>query len=448
MLISRSVALGLALLTAASVPAQTLQLLSSPTLVVPAEPRQAADYIVALVNSEPITHNELRQEQQRVAQQRSQQGMPAIPSAELSRLVLERLINDRAQLQVARETGIRVDEAALDQAEESIARQNQMDVAQLTRRLAADGIQRSQFRAQLRDQITLSRLREREVDARVRVSDPEVEQYVRDQKANRDPALLEMNLAQILVAVPDEADARQIAQLQDKARGLAERARAGEDFAALAREFSNAPERANGGQMGRRPAQRYPSLFLEATQNLDVGQVAGPLRSGAGFHVLKVLEMSNAGLPPTTVMQSRARHILLRTGAALSESAAIARLDALKQRLVSGQADFADLARENSQDGSAAQGGDLGWATPGMFVPEFEQVMNQLAPGQVSEPLVSRFGVHLIQLLERRTVPVSAQEQRERVRAILRERKLDEAFVSWAQDVRSRAYVELREPPL
>jgi peptidyl-prolyl cis-trans isomerase SurA len=448
MLISRSAALGLALLSAASVPAQTLQLLSSPSLVVPAEPRQAADYIVALVNSEPITHNELRQEQQRVAQQRAQQRQPAIPSAELSRLVLERLINDRAQLQLARETGIRVDEPALDQAEESIARQNQMDVAQLTRRLAADGIQRSQFRAQLRDQIALSRLREREVDARVKVSDPEVEQYLREQQANRDPAQLEINLAQILVAVPDEADARQIAQLQEKAQGLAGRARAGEDFAALAREFSNAPERANGGQMGLRPAQRYPSLFLEATQNLDVGQVAGPLRSGAGFHILKVLEMGNAGLPPATVMQSRARHILLRTGAALSETAAIARLDALKQRLVSGQADFADLARENSQDGSAAQGGDLGWAAPGMFVPEFEQVMNQLAPGQVSEPLVSRFGVHLIQLLERRTVPVSAQEQRERVRAMLRERKLDEAFASWAQDVRSRAYVELREPPL
>lgn len=447
-MIPRFAATGLALWMAAAVQAQTLQLLPSPTLGAVAESRQAADFIIALVNSEPITNNELRQEQQRLAQQRAQQGQPAIPAGELSRLVLERLINDKAQLQLARESGIRVDEAALDQAEESIARQNQMDVAQLARRLAADGVQRSQFRAQLREQIMLTRLREREVDARVRVSDLEVEQYVREQQSNRDPASLEINLAQILIAVPDEATADQIARLEERARSLAVRARAGEDFAALAQEFSNGPERANGGQMGRRPALRYPSLFLQATQNLDAGQIAGPIRSGAGFHILKVLDMSSAGLPPSTVSQSRARHILLRTGPSLSESQAIARLDAFRQRLVSGQADFAVLAREHSQDGSAPQGGDLGWATPGMFVPEFEQVMNQLAPGQVSEPLVSRFGVHLIQLQERRTVPVSAQEQRERVRALLRERKLDEAFVTWAQDVRSRAYVELREPPL
>ena len=447
-MIPRFAATGLALWMAAAVQAQTPQLLPSPTLGAVAESRQAADFIIALVNSEPITNNELRQEQQRLAQQRAQQGQPAIPAAELSRLVLERLINDKAQLQLARESGIRVDEAALDQAEESIARQNQMDVAQLARRLAADGVQRSQFRAQLREQIMLTRLREREVDARVRVSDLEVEQYVREQQSNRDPASLEINLAQILIAVPDEATADQIARLDERARSLAVRARAGEDFAALAQEFSNGPERANGGQMGRRPGLRYPSLFLQATQNLDAGQIAGPIRSGAGFHILKVLDMSSAGLPPSTVSQSRARHILLRTGPTLSESQAIARLDAFRQRLVSGQADFAVLAREHSQDGSAPQGGDLGWATPGMFVPEFEQVMNQLAPGQVSEPLVSRFGVHLIQLQERRTVPVSAQEQRERVRALLRERKLDEAFVTWAQDVRSRAYVELREPPL
>jgi parvulin-like peptidyl-prolyl isomerase len=280
------------------------------------------------------------------------------------------------------------------------------------------------------------------------ISDLEVEQYVREQQSNRDPASLEINLAQILIAVPDEATADQIARLEERARSLAVRARAGEDFAALAQEFSNGPERSNGGQMGRRPALRYPSLFLQATQNLDAGQITGPIRSGAGFHILKVLDMSSTGLPPSTVSQSRARHILLRTGPTLSESQAISRLDAFKQRLVSGQADFAVLAREHSQDGSAPQGGDLGWATPGMFVPEFEQVMNQLAPGQVSEPLVSRFGVHLIQLLERRTVPVTAQEQRERVRALLRDKKLDEAFVNWAQDVRSRAYVELREPPL
>lgn len=448
MMFTRFAALGLILLTSTLTQAQSLQLLASPSLAAPIEQRQAADFIVALVNSEPITNNEVRVELQRISLQRSQQGQPPINSTELGRTVLERLINDKAQLQLARESGIRVDDAALDQAEESIARQNQMDVAQLARRLAADGVERSQFRAQLRDQIMMTRLREREVESRVRVSDLEVDQYLREQRTIRDPAALEINLAHILVEVPDDATDQQLAPLQQKAMRLLERVRAGEDFAALALEFSNSPERVSGGQMGRRPADRYPPLFLEATQNLEPGQVAGLVRSGAGFHILKVLEKTSAGMPPSSVLQSRARHILLRTGPSLSEAAALSRLEGLKRRLVTGQADFAELARENSQDGSAAQGGDLGWATPGMFVPEFEQVMNQLAPGQTSEPLVSRFGAHLIQLLERRTVTLSQQEQRERVRAMLKDKKTDEAYANWARDVRSRAYVELREPPL
>ncbi len=412
-----------------------------------AEVQQAADYIVAVVNSEPLTNSEVQRELQRLVQQMTQQRRPLPERKEMARQVLENLINQKVQLQSASETGIRVDDAAVDQAAQNIARQNQMDVAELQRRIEQDGLVFSQFRAQLREQLILTRLREREVEPRVRVSDLEVDQYLRDQQSNTDPASTEINLAQILVSVPDNATAQQMADLQGKAQKALDRARAGDDFAALAREFSDAADRANGGQLGLRTADRYPPLFLEAIQNLEVGAISAVLRSGAGFHILKLLERRNAGLPPMTVTQSRARHILLRVGPQLSEAAARDKLAEFKKRLEAGQADFAALARDNSKDGSAAQGGDLGWANPGMYVPEFEDVMGRLAPGQISDPLVSRFGVHLIQLMERRNTALSLREQREAVRTVLREKKLDESYVNWAQDLRGRAYVEMREPP-
>ena len=440
------------LLASLPAPAQGLRpslgLSSVPAATRPqAEVQQAADYIVAVVNSEPVTNSEVQRELQRLVQQMTQQRRPLPDRKEMARQVLENLINQKVQLQSASETGIRVDDAAVDQAVQNIARQNQMDVAELQRRIAQDGLVFSQFRAQLREQLILTRLREREVEPRVRVSDLEVDQYLRDQQTNTDPASTEINLAQILVSVPDSATAQQIAALQGKAQQALERARAGADFAALAREFSDATDRANGGQLGLRTADRYPPLFLEATQNLEVGAVSAVVRSGAGFHILKLLEKRNAGLPPMAVTQSRARHILLRISPQLSEAAARVKLVEFKKRLEAGQADFAALARDNSQDGSAAQGGDLGWANPGMYVPEFEEVMGRLAPGQISDPLVSRFGVHLIQLMERRDTVLSLREQREAVRAVLREKKLDEGYVNWAQDLRGRAYVEMREPP-
>ena len=414
---------------------------------------QPADFIVAVVNSEPVTNNEVRAETQRVLQQMSQQRRPLPDSKLLASQVLERLINDKAQLQQARETGVRVDDAAIDLAEQNVARQNQLEVAELRRRIAAEGMGLSQFRDQLRDQLTLTRLRERDVEPRVRVTDLEIDQYLQEQLqvGNIDPALLEINLAQILVAVPDSASPVQIAALEAKAQRALQRARAGEDFVALVLEFSDATDstsRANGGQLGLRTADRYPPLFVESTQALGVGDVSAVVRSGAGFHVLKVIEKKNVGVPAMAVTQSRARHILLRVSPQLSEAAARAKLADFKKRIVAGKADFAALARENSQDGSAAQGGDLGWANPGMFVPEFEEVMNRLTPSQISDPLVSRFGVHLIQLMERRKAALSPREQRETVRALLREKKLDEAYVTWAQDLRGRAYVEMREPPL
>jgi len=407
----------------------------------------AADYIVAVVNSEPITNNDVQREVRRLIQQLAQQRRPLPESKDLINSVLDRLINDKAQLQLAQESGIAVDEVAIDQAVQNIARQNQIDVAELTRRLAADGIDLSQLRAQLRDQIALSRLRERDVDSTVRVTDLQVDQYLRDQKNNPDPATQEINLAQILVAVPDTATPEQIAALQARALRALERARGGQDFGALVSEYSDAADRSNAGELGLRTADRYPPLFLDATRSLEIGAVSDILRSGAGFHVLKVLERKNQGMPSMTVTQSRARHILLRAGPDASEAAARAKLGEFRKQVVAGSADFAELARSNSQDGSAAQGGDLGWASPGQFVPEFEAAMNQLAPGQISEPLVSRFGVHLIQLTDRRKVALSAAEQREAVRGMLRAKKIDEAYVKWVDKVRGRAYVELREPP-
>ena len=426
-----------------TVQAQSLQPLNKPA----APAVSQADFIVAVVNSEPITSSEVQAQVKPILQQFAQQGRATPPLADLQRQVLERLIMERAQLQLAASSGVRVDEVAIDQAEQNVARQNQIDVPELRRRVLADGLALSQFRQRLRNQLLLMRLREREVESRVRVTDLEVEQYLREQSAV-DPATQPVHLAQILVAVPEAATAVQIAALENRAKSALARARAGQDFSALVAELSDAPDRANGGQMGLRTPDRYPSIFMEATQNLASGDIASLVRSGAGFHILKVIEKRNSGLPNMTVTQSRARHILLRPNANLTEKAAMEKLAEYKRRIVAGQADFATLARDNSQDSSAAQGGDLGWASPGMFVPEFEEVMNRLAPGQISEPLISRFGVHLIQLNERRQATLSQREQMEAVRALLREKKIDEAYTIWVQDLRDRTYVEIREAPL
>lgn len=409
---------------------------------------RAADFIVAVVNAEPITNQQVSAQVERVRRQLAAQRRPLPDTQELAREVLEQLINERAQLQLARESGLRIDEPSIDQAEQSVASQNQLSVEQLRQQLQREGIDPQRFREQLRDQLLLTRLREREVDSRVRVSDLEVDQFLAEQKErSRDPSSQVIQMAHILVAVPEGADAQQLAELQAKAQGLLQRVRAGEDFAALAREFSDASDRSNGGQLGLRSADRYPPLFLEATRTLAPGEVTGLVRSGAGFHILKLMERRLPGLPPTTVTQSRARHILLVPGTQVNEAQARDKLNDFRRRILAGETDFATLARQHSQDASGAQGGDLGWANPGMFVPEFERVMNQLAPGQISQPLISRFGVHLIQLLERREAALSERDQRELVRNVLRERKAEEAYENWARDVRARAYLELREPP-
>ena len=410
---------------------------------------RSSDFIVAVVNSEPITNLQVRAEVERVRRQMLAQRQNVPDAQLLTRQVLDQMIDERAQLQLARETGIRIDDPSVDQAEKMIAAQNDLTVEQLRQQLTQERIEPSRFREQLRDQLMLTRLREREVDPGVRVTDADVDQYLTEQRERAaDPASQLINVAQILVAVPDGATDAQVVELQAKAQKAFERAKGGDDFASLAREYSDAADRVNGGVLGLRTGDRYPGLFLEAVRNLSAGGVTGPVRSGAGFHVLKLIERRQAGLPPTSVTQTHARHILLIPSKQMSEAQARDRLNDFRRRVLSGDADFATLARQYSQDGSASRGGDLGWVAPGMFVPEFERVMDQLRDGQISEPLISRFGVHLIQVMERRSATVSEREQREMVRNRLRERKQVEAKENWAREVRARAYIELREAPL
>jgi peptidyl-prolyl cis-trans isomerase SurA len=456
-MIPRSLALALACTGLAAglvLPASAQGLRATPQIGVrPAPARDAgpqpADYIVAGVNSEPITNNEVRRRMVRYEQQLAAQGSPMPPRPQLAREVLDRLITEKAQLQVARESGVRVDDAVVDQAEATVARQNGVSVEELRRRLAADGMSVPQFREDLRNQILLQRVRDRELQSRVKVTELDVDQYLRDQQGpNADPALVEVNLAHILVALPENATPAQVQQAQAKAEQLLQRARAGEDFAKLARENSDAAGAAqNGGVIGARTADRLPPLFVDAVRGLGEGGVSPLLRSAAGFHIVKVLEKRELAKTGISVTQQHARHILLRPSAQMTEAQARQKLAEFKRRIQAGQADFASLARDNSQDASARNGGDLGWASPGMFVPEFEDALNSLQPGQIADPITSRFGVHLIQLLERRQSTLGQREQREVVRNLVREKKLDEAYVRWAEDVRGRAYVELREPP-
>jgi peptidyl-prolyl cis-trans isomerase SurA len=426
----------LALLTGTPASAQTA---SAPA------PRPV-DFIVAVVNSEPITNAEVTRQRERLAREvAASNGTPS--REELGRLALEQLINRKAQAHEARESGIRIDNEQVEQAEQNIAAANQLSLDEFRRRLQAQGVEPSAFREELREQLLVQRLRERELQQRVRVSDLDIEQYLREQAQARAQFPAEINLGMVLIAAPENATEEQLQALRERARMVADRARRGEDFAGLVRTYSEAFDRAsNGGVLGLRPLERYPELFVEAVRTLQVGEVAEPVRSGAGFHVLKLLERVQPSATPT-LTQTRARHILLRPGPQLSQADAQARLAEVRRAIVAGQKSFDAVAREISQDGSAPQGGDLGWTSPGMFVPEFEQVMDALQPGQLSEPLVSRFGVHLIEVIERRQQPLSAAELREQARQALREQRQEEAFAEWAQEVRGRAYIELREPP-
>ena len=323
--------------------------------------------------------------------------------------------------------------------------QNQLTLPQLRQKLRQDGLDYAKFRANLRDQILVERVREREVMERIKISEADIDALLDERRAAAG-LVPQLNLAQILISVPEGASVTEAAARRARAETARARVRAGEPFEVVSREMSDDANHAEGGVMGLRPADRFPDLFVAAVRGLKSGDVAPELvRSDAGFHLLKVVERREAG--NFTIQQTRARHILLRTSAQLSQDAAIRRLTEIKQAIASGAKSFEQAARENSEDSSAAQGGDLGWVAPGTFVPEFEDVINQLQPGSMSDPVVSRFGVHLIQVLNRREVTLDSKQQREQARNILREQKFEEAYVEWLRDLRSRAYIELREPP-
>lgn len=410
---------------------------------------QPADYIVAVVNSEPITNGEVRARMSRYAQEMSERGQPLPPRGVFERQVLERLISEKAQLQVAHDNGVTIDQALVDQAEQQIARNNQVTVPELHKRMEAQGMSVQRFRDDLRDQLMLQRLREREFESKGKVTELEIDQFLAQQEAAaKDPNNIELNVAHILVAVPEKASEAEVAQLRAKAQRVVERARAGEDFAKLGQEFPDGrPFGGTGTPVGLRPVDRLPPLFVQAVQNLPEGGVSDLVRSAAGFHIVKLYERRRAGLPGATVTQSHVRHILLRPGPNLTETQAVQRLADFKRRILAGQADFEQLAREFSQDASARVGGDLGWTNPGLFVPEFEEAMNALTPGQIADPVITRFGVHLIQLLGRRQQKLTTEEIREIARNELREKKIEDAYVTWAEEVRGRAFVDYRQPP-
>ncbi len=408
---------------------------------------RGGDHIVAVVNQELVTAGEVERRFERLRAERARQPgvWPASDDA-LRRLALDELVEERVVVTHAREVGPRVDEPDLDRAAQSVALQNQLTLEQLRQRLQEEGIDYARFRSNLRDQMMVERVREREVYQRINVTDLEIDRLVDQQRAAAQ-ADAELGIAQILVTVPEGASDAERSRRRERAAQALARVRAGEDFAAVAREMSEDANRDKGGEIGLRPASRLPDVFVDAVRPLAAGEITPDLvASSAGFHILKLLQRNEGGA--LRVTQAHARHILLRTSAQLSTEAAAQRLDELRRQIEQGTRSFADVARQLSDDGSAAGGGDLGWAGPGQFVPEFEEAMNRLPVGGISAPVVSRFGVHLIQVLARREVALETRQLREQARALLREQKFDAAYAEWARELRARAYVELREAPL
>ena len=398
------------------------------------------DRIVAVVGDEVITMNELRGRLAAVLAQLKKQGTPLPPDDVLEKQMLERLIIDRVQLQVAKENGIRVDDGQLDMAMNRIAASNQMNLAQFRQAVEKDGIAYARFREEIRDEITVTRLREREVDSKLVISDSEIDNFLANQQL--EGAASQIQLAHILMRAPESASPEQLQKLRARAEQVLARARAGENFAQLAVAFSDAPDGLSGGDLGVRPVDRLPSLYADAAAKLQPGDVSELLRSPAGFHIIKLVgRRGGASQPPVT--QTRVRHILLRTNEVVSEAEARRKLENLRERLING-GDFQELARLYSQDGSAAKGGDLGWLNPGDTVPEFEKAMNELKENELSPVVQSPFGMHLIQVLERRQRDMSEERKRLDARQALRERKLDDAYQDWLRQLRDRTYVENR----
>lgn len=451
----RAAGLAVLMLAAATPPALAQPAPAAPPAARPAAPAAPAardardarsgDYIVAVVNTELVTAVEVDQRLRRSQADAQRAGQRLPPDDKLRQQVVDALIDERVQSTYARELGQKIDDVELDRAVANVAAQNQITAAQLRQRIEAEGMDYARFRSNLRDQMLVERVREREVTGRIRISDADIDRVLAAQKTEA-AADVEMNLAQILVGVPEGASETVVAERRARAERALARVKGGEDFARVAREVSEDSNKAAGGEIGLRSQRRLPDLFVEAVQGVAAGQVAPQLvRSAAGFHVLKVVARNEADAFKVT--QTRARHILMRVTDRSSTQAVANRLEQVRRQIERKEKSFEDLAKELSEDGSAAQGGDLGWTSPGSFVPEFEEAMNKLAPGAISPPVASRFGVHLIQVVERRNVAQDPKEVRDQARNMLREQKFEQAYLDWTKDLRLRAYIEMREPP-
>ena len=406
------------------------------------------DSIVAVVNNEVITHQDLEARIKLVEQRMKAQGVSMPPLEQFRKQLLERMIVDKAQLQLAKETGISVDDLFLDKAVARIAEQNKMSVQDLRNQLERDGTSFSAFREGIREEVVMQRLREREVDNKIQISESEVDAFLASNGGSALSKRPEVNIAQVLVRIPENASPEQISQRRQRADEALQQLRSGAEFAKVAATYSDASDGLRGGEIGWRGEERLPQLFVDAVADRKPGDIV-VVKSANGFHILKLLGRRDA---PTTngnpalpaVTQTHVRHILIKVNQVTSAADARRKLQELKERLDNKAAKFEDLAKLYSNDLSASKGGDLGWVYPGDTVPDFERAMNALKPGQVSEPVESQFGFHLIQVVERKTDDVSQERQRLAARQAIRERKLEEATEEWLRQLRDRAYVEYR----
>jgi peptidyl-prolyl cis-trans isomerase SurA len=404
------------------------------------------DAIVAVVNNDVITRQELAERLTMVEKRLTSQGVALPPRTQLQGQLLERLIVERAQSQMAKENGIVVDDTMLDRAVSRIAEQNKLTMAQFRVQLEREGIAFPAFREDIRREILMQRLREREVDNKIQVTESEVDNYLAAE-SNSASTRQELNLSQILIRVPENASPEQLTARRQRAEDVLRQLRTGGDFAKLAATYSDGSDALNGGDLGWRSQDRLPQLFVDAVGSLRPGEVSGLLKSGNGFHIVKLVDRRAAGntkAAAAVVQQTHVRHILIKVNQVVTAADARRKLLELKERLDNKAATFEELAKLYSNDLSASKGGELGWVYPGDTVPEFERAMNELKPGEVSQPIESPFGYHLIQVLERKTDDGSQERARQAARQALRERKIDEATEDWLRQLRDRAYVEFR----
>jgi len=402
---------------------------------------QKLDRIVAVVDQTVITERDLESRIATVTAQLKKQGTELPDEALLRKQILERLISDTLQIQYAAQTGLKVEDSQLDKTIERIADQNNLTLTEFSEALARDGISMRKFRADIRNEITLARLREREVEGRVNVTESEVDNYLTNQ-SNSGESLDEFEISHILIRTPEEGATEDIQKAKARVEDALKALSAGMSFAKVSASYSDAPNALEGGNLGWKKGSQMPNLFLEALKNMQVGGVSEPIRSPNGYHILK-LTNKRGGNSPLVVQQTHARHILIKLSEIMSEAEGKTKMENIKERLDNGEK-FEVLARQYSEDATASNGGDLGWVNPGDTVPQFEKAMNELRENEISAPVRSQFGWHIIQVLERRGQDMTKEAARLKARQEIRARKAEEAYQDWIRELRDRAYVELR----